>query len=1226
MAESTSILEDLDEEECYLYALLMDESGLDLAEFSWYDAEAEQGCWRAWPFQWAWFRDNSPLQIDQAGRSVGKSLSIKMRAFAFPFLHSGQEMVVTAPELVHLNPIVSRIEDLFLSTRIGREMLPKGRNHGITHRPFEMHFLNGTQIVGRIPQRDGRGMKGVHPLWLEIDECFPAGTLVLTKTGWVEIQDIQVGEEVLTHKKRWKRVTQVFNRGMREAVRVVGQGHPGLTTTSNHPFYAQRGVHWRKGGGRWEWIPAHDLRDCYWASPLTMPPLPIPTIPLSVSGKRRPVDVNTNEFLALLGWWIAEGSVSSASVGGPLNRVWWSVTPDEAQVLLKLLEAVGLKGIVNSIHTSDKCVNVLVNHSPLARWLVRECGKGAHNKTIPLWIHGLSADRRQVVLDAIRAGDGFDDPDARYAVGRWKVTTVSKRLAYGIRLLAQQQGYFVSVYWNDLSARTTIIRGKKVESLGFYQIVGNWKGQGFAEDGMRLSKVRRIEETTPREMFDLEVEEDHSFVAEGVVVHNSQDFPDPGWIEVIETLKRGSVGAVWRAHGVTKGVRDYFYKFTQPESGWRVHRITAMHRPTWSDEERQEKIEMYGSRDHPDYRRNILGLHGDASNPLFVLHRLMKNIDNDQASDYNQEVYQSIRINGELIEELGGDVIGLLDFHAKHKMETKVFWIGMDVGYCASDDTEILTQRGWLTSKEVKIGDKSLGINPKTGQSEWQDVTNIYREHFDAIPMTAMRGQSFDALVTPHHKWLVKSESGSWRWKQTRTLNTKDCVPLSVQRSDLPLVSVYSNEFVELVAWFWTEGWWTSKTSAGVAQSWTVNWDYVERIRKLLKGLCGEPGPAYATGTRRVVSQWTEDHCENGATNFRFRGPVVQALRQVVDAKKVPVPGFLTSLTAEQLAIFIETSIDADGWRTQAGHRKIEQRSEQAIRSFEMACALAGLSTSTSYDSGRDRYHLSILKATSVRPMKAAQFPRQSDQAMKVENVAYHGTIWCPTVTHGNWLARRNGSVYFTGNTNHPSEILVFGEIVTRGKPSVFKLFTRIHMERVAHGDQVRAILHCINWYQPKAFSMDKTGLGLPLFQDIQERSPEHAKIIKGYNFASKIFIGFDNTVEVDEFHGDDVKDAGIEKNVLEYASDCLRDHIDTERIWLPWDRDLIGEFQGQTYTVIRDTMNLYGKKEFSKGKFHALDAARMAILGKVQTPIEEFMANRVQKFQPVEDIFIGEW
>jgi hypothetical protein len=177
------VLEDLSDDECALWAILQDPSGLDQAEFLWHDPDRPDGCFRAWAFQWSWYRCVDPLQIDQCARSVGKSLSIKVRGFAFPFLFPGQEMVVTAPELVHLEPIVGLIEQQFQATRLGREMLPRSRS-AITHRPFQMNFNNGSRIIGRIPQRDGKGVKGIHPVWLELDEAqdYP-------HAGWVEFTE-----------------------------------------------------------------------------------------------------------------------------------------------------------------------------------------------------------------------------------------------------------------------------------------------------------------------------------------------------------------------------------------------------------------------------------------------------------------------------------------------------------------------------------------------------------------------------------------------------------------------------------------------------------------------------------------------------------------------------------------------------------------------------------------------------------------------------------------------------------------------------------------------------------------------------------------------------------------------------------------------------------------------------------------------------------------------------
>lgn len=201
------VVEDLSEEEKYLFAILSDPSGLDIAEFCWtdetqrHDLLNDKGerdkedcegsfCWRARPYQWAWFRCKDRQQIDQCARSVGKSLSIQLRGFAFPFIHPDEEMVVTAPELNHLEPITDLIETRFRKVRLGQEMMMGGRS-GITHRPFKMNFRNGARIMGRIPQKDGKGVKGIHPIWLELDEAqdYP-------HPGWIELNEtLNFGKE-----------------------------------------------------------------------------------------------------------------------------------------------------------------------------------------------------------------------------------------------------------------------------------------------------------------------------------------------------------------------------------------------------------------------------------------------------------------------------------------------------------------------------------------------------------------------------------------------------------------------------------------------------------------------------------------------------------------------------------------------------------------------------------------------------------------------------------------------------------------------------------------------------------------------------------------------------------------------------------------------------------------------------------------------------------------------
>lgn len=218
------------------------------------------------------------------------------------------------------------------------------------------------------------------------------------------------------------------------------------------------------------------------------------------------------------------------------------------------------------------------------------------------------------------------------------------------------------------------------------------------------------------------------------------------------------------------------------------------------------------------------------------------------------------------------------------------------------------------------------------------------------------------------------------------------------------------------------------------------------------------------------------------------------------------------------------------------------------------------------------------------------------------------------------------------GVTNHPTEVLVFGETVKqkagRGDPdeSMLKLLTRIHLERISIPEQRNVFAAVADFYRPQAIAIDKTGVGLPLFQEVIEGQHRAlASCFKGYNFSEKIVVGFEDQGEKDEWGYTIEEPVEILANVLEYASDTLRMLVDRGQLLLPWDIDLIREFQGQTYVLKRSTQNPYGRKVFSEGQFHALDAARMAALAWKQRHIEQTMKSALEnRFEPVLDSFVS--
>jgi hypothetical protein len=150
---------------------------------------------------------------------------------------------------------------------------------------------------------------------------------------------------------------------------------------------------------------------------------------------------------------------------------------------------------------------------------------------------------------------------------------------------------------------------------------------------------------------------------------------------------------------------------------------------------------------------------------------------------------------------------------------------------------------------------------------------------------------------------------------------------------------------------------------------------------------------------------------------------------------------------------------------------------------------------------------------------------------------------------------------------------------------------------------------------------MDKTGNGLPIWQDLLREAPEHIKgRIIGYNFSGLYPVELeDRPLEANE-KPDDLL---IKKNIKEYSSDKLREWVDAKKLELPFDKELLSEWQGQSYTIVKSTGNPMGKRNYSAGKFHTLDAGRMMIAGKTLEQLEHALAEPPPAAAAILDQFV---
>lgn len=384
--------------------------------------------------------------------------------------------------------------------------------HAINH-PHTLHLCESVWDVNPVEVTKNQPVALV---WLSPD-CFPAGTLVLTRRGYRAIETIEVGDEVLTHRGRWRRVTETSS-ARRPLLSVRGHGHPGLRVSPEHPFYVR--AHQRDSA---DWVPASAIgKGQYWATPCAFPAADVPAIP---KVRSRSLEI-TPSLLWLAGRYVGDGWTRLTDERAELV-ITCSAKEAEAlrQVLTSAWPRAGARCTSNEMawheRTTRTAVQFATSHRGLVMWLREHFGHRAENKGLPAWALGMAPDLRAALLSGYLSADGCRTPSF------YEARTVSKALAFSVKALASSMGHTVTVY---TGANTTVIEGRSVNARPYWLL--RWRHQ-VAADHRQTFRQAHLEWTPIRErgtpsgmeaVYNIGVEQDESYVVEGIVVHNCKHF------------------------------------------------------------------------------------------------------------------------------------------------------------------------------------------------------------------------------------------------------------------------------------------------------------------------------------------------------------------------------------------------------------------------------------------------------------------------------------------------------------------------------------------------------------------------------------------------------------------------------------------------------------------------------------------------------------------------------
>jgi len=491
---------------------------------------------------------HSALLCVQSGSTMMDPTRFKFDADDF-YLKSPAEMRHTwreLPEACDNTLLIAEMCDISFTEDEGRYMprfpCPTGENE-------ESWFVKEVQrglrerFPGGIPEYAQKQAEFESDVIVSKGYCFTPETPVLMSDGrWTPIGSVEAGDAVTsvdttTFRGRGATVEKVLTREVSEdlfVIRPFGQAFP-VKATREHPFLvAHRG-----------WVQASEVRP---GDELLLPqPEPAPYTALDLEsmmvhngwtvtrdangrlarmgrGDRRAARPNvgtmpakvewSEDLLWLLGLWVAEGHLYDPDGAVNPGQIGWTLHEDEPAVatLCEVLERLGL-GTPRIYAKASSCapdrhgVSVMLTNHPLALVLRQLFGCGVREKRVPEWVMTVPDDGQWAFIRGWHQGDGYSD-----ARGKHMVTTVSPVLARQLRSMLLGLGQWATVQQSPSQrvCKVLWISGRSKQPYNARCLDGRW--------WVRVRAVGR--ERYEGTVYNLTVSGDHTYVAEGVAVHN----------------------------------------------------------------------------------------------------------------------------------------------------------------------------------------------------------------------------------------------------------------------------------------------------------------------------------------------------------------------------------------------------------------------------------------------------------------------------------------------------------------------------------------------------------------------------------------------------------------------------------------------------------------------------------------------------------------------------------
>lgn len=330
---------------------------------------------------------------------------------------------------------------------------------------------------------------------------------ILTEFGYKSIQDIKVGDNVVTHLGRLKKVIKICNKKAKVGKLKINGNFFEEKITGNHMIFAGNRIIKTKNKKRESYvenvgfIQAKNMIGKYICQFTGKTNIPIAEFPDFYK-------CENEEIMEFIGWYLGDGSISQEKTN---YRITLHINPNKFKKFQEVFE-----GKINyEIRKRDDTRwDLRINCTKMGKWLKKWFGRGAEFKFIPAWCYSLEESLKNRLLDGYIKTDGSFDKKTNLIT----IESVSKSLVYGISMLKNFSGVSLGS-----KPREKEIKGKTYHCKQTYKVVmtNNKNKNIFVNGNYSYRKCLDFIDLNEIEtVYNIEVEDDNSYVVNGIIVQN----------------------------------------------------------------------------------------------------------------------------------------------------------------------------------------------------------------------------------------------------------------------------------------------------------------------------------------------------------------------------------------------------------------------------------------------------------------------------------------------------------------------------------------------------------------------------------------------------------------------------------------------------------------------------------------------------------------------------------